>query len=227
MGIYYSPLFGELNPGSKVIHPETGEQYGSTDWENSIKLFECQALPLIESEGDVPENPVQTGVEIKLSNDGLSYLKTKLWRSKTQEELDNEFAMAKENARKNVNNVRTKLLEALTIEMDGNKYDADTVTRFNLLGSVFSMLNGISDPVSGMWRTTDNQNVTLTLAQFKTLGGLMKTAAEQLYGISWQLKDAVIAGWTSIEQAKAFNAYAAFALILNPLAPEPEPEPEP
>lgn len=40
MGNYYSPLFGELNSGSRVVHPETGEVYGGTDWDNPGKRHE-------------------------------------------------------------------------------------------------------------------------------------------------------------------------------------------
>lgn len=218
--MYYSKRFSAICEGV-LIDPVTSEQFGGTDFVNQGKLAELDAVPLVDSVGDVPANPVQTGILISLAEDGMSAIRTKLWRSKTQAELDNEFSAAKDKARKNVNDVRTNLLETLVVEMDGYVFDADTVTRFNLLGIVFSMLNGISDPISGLWRTTDNQNVVLTLEQFKTLGGLMKTAAEQLYGISWQLKDVVIESWVSIDQANAFNAGAAFDAILNP--PEPRP----
>lgn len=74
MGIYYSPLFGELNPGSKVIHPETGERYGGTDWSSPDKRAECQVVDLrIENpaEGytayawEIVDDPLNPGQKLK------------------------------------------------------------------------------------------------------------------------------------------------------------------
>lgn len=223
--MYYSKRFSAICEGI-FVDPVTGEKFGGTDFLNQGKLMELEAVPLSESEGEVPENPVQTGISIVLAEDGQSATRAKLWRSKTAEELAAEFTLAKTNLLERVNTVRASLLENLTVEMEGQTYDADTVTRFNLLGTLFSLLNGIPVPADkGPWRTTDNQNIELTVDQFKVLGGLMKTKAEQIYGASWQIKDVTIAAMTTLAEVQAFDVGAAFDAILNP--PEPEPEPEP
>ncbi len=223
--MYYSKLISQVCEGV-LVHPLTGETYGGTDFLNEGKLVELEAVPLLNGEGEMPENPVQTGISIVLAEDGHSATRVKLWRSKTPEELVAEFASAKAALLARVNEVRAALLENLTVSVEGQTYDADTVTRFNLLGSLFALMNGIPVPAdNGPWRTTDNQNIELTVDQFKVLGGLMKTKAEQIYGASWQIKDVTIAAMTTLAEVQSFDVGAAFDAILNP--PEPEPEPEP
>jgi len=216
MGTYYSPLFGEINPGSRVVHPTTGEVYGGTDWSNPEKLAECQALPMTEDAGDVPENPVQIGSEITLAVDELSYIKTKQWRSKTQSELDGEHATALSGALARVNAAREQLLESLTVEMGGMVFDADDTGRKNISGVLTALASGISIGDSLLWRDSYNVNRELSLEQLVMLGGLMLLAVQQLFEKSWVIKDEVLGSVTSelsTSELNAFDALAAFDSI--------------
>lgn len=74
MGNYYSPLFGELDFGSRVTHPVTGERYGGSDWDNPAKRAECEAVLLrIEdpAEGftvhawEIVDDPLNLGQKLK------------------------------------------------------------------------------------------------------------------------------------------------------------------
>lgn len=209
MGNYYSPLFGELNPGSRVVHPVTGEVYGGSDWDNPGKRAECEAVPLTESDGDVPENPVLTGTSIALAGDGLSYVKTKQWRSKSQSELDGEYAVALSAASNRVNDARAELLESLTVIMDGNCYDADDVGRKNINGVLTALASGITIGDTLLWRDSSNVNRELSYEQLVTLGGLMLLEVQVLFEKSWVIKDEVL-GSLSTSELLCFDALAAF-----------------
>ena len=62
-----------------------GEVYGGTDYDDASKITEMGAVPVVDADGDVPENPVQTGETVVVA-DGVATV-TKTWRSKTAEEL--------------------------------------------------------------------------------------------------------------------------------------------
>jgi len=209
VGNFYSPLFGEITSSSRVVHPETGEIYGGTDWDNPDKRAECQALPMTEDAGDVPENPVQTGTEITLAVDGLSYVKTKQWRSKTQGELDNEHVTALDVASTRINEAREQLLESLIVEVDGMSFEADEKGRKNINGVLTALSCGIPIGDTLTWRDASNINRDLTQTQLVMLGGAMLLAVQQLFEKSWQIKDEVLPLLTTSELI-SFDALAAF-----------------
>jgi hypothetical protein len=209
MGNFYSSLFGEITPNSRVVHPETGEMYGGTDWSNPAKLAECEALPLIEDEGDVPENPVLTGASISLSGDELSYVKTKQWRSKTQNELDSEYAAALAAVSTRVNDTREQLLEALVVEVDGMFFEANETGRKNINGVLTALTCSIPVGETLLWRDASNISRELTQTQLVMLGGAMLLAVQQLFEKSWQIKDEVLPLLTTSELT-SFDALAAF-----------------
>ena len=62
-----------------------GITYGGTDYDDESKITEIGAVPVVDADGDVPENPVQTGETVVVA-DGVATV-TKAWRSKTAEEL--------------------------------------------------------------------------------------------------------------------------------------------
>jgi hypothetical protein len=202
----------EVTTGTRVlIHPVTGESYGGTDWLNDSKLAEIGAVPLTDDDGDIPENPVQTGTTIVVTEDCLSAKKIKQWRSKTQTELDNEFSAAWGALRDRVNTVRDTLLANLTVELNGVFYDADADGRANLTGVLLAIASGISVGDSVVWRDSNNVNQELTVDELKMLGGLMVAAVQQVYMKSWYIKDAVLPALTTLEQVNALSLEDAFA----------------
>ena len=62
-----------------------GVTYGGTDYDDAAKLAEMGAVPVVDADGEVPANPVQTGETVVVA-DGVATV-TKTWRSKTAEEL--------------------------------------------------------------------------------------------------------------------------------------------
>lgn len=60
---FYSTVCEEIvYEGTRLVHPVTGEVYGRTDWDNSVKLSEVGAVPLRFE--DQPSDYLLTGWEI-------------------------------------------------------------------------------------------------------------------------------------------------------------------
>jgi hypothetical protein len=70
---------------TRYVHPDTGEVYGREDYYNAQKLLEIGAIPVVDCDGIIPENPIQTGTTIVVE-DGIATI-TKTWRSITEAEL--------------------------------------------------------------------------------------------------------------------------------------------
>jgi len=209
--MYYSKLLNQVCEGV-LVHPVTRETYGGTDFCDLGKLAELQAVPLTESDGVIPDNPVLSGALITVADDGLTATRTKTWRSKTQNELDVEYAAALAAAGARVNAVRDTLLESLTVTLDGNPFDADNDGRENLNGVLTAISLGIPVGDLVLWRDSTNVNRSLTHVELVTLGGMMLQAVQQVYGRSWQIKDELLPGYTTA-QLQALDESALAALF--------------
>ena len=73
-----------------------GITYGGTDYDSPTKLTEMGAVPVVDADGDVPENPVQTGETVVVA-DGIATV-TKAWRSKSEAELAAEAVVVAQAA---------------------------------------------------------------------------------------------------------------------------------
>jgi hypothetical protein len=69
------------------VHPQTGEVYGRGDYSNPTKLAEIGAIPLTEEDAPHADTDVQDGTTLVVAPDGKSATLTRLWRSKTAEEV--------------------------------------------------------------------------------------------------------------------------------------------
>ena len=98
-----------------------------------------------------------------------------------------------------VNGMRSRALEQLTVAVNGWTFSANTASYANLLGIGTLLLAGDALPAGFTWRTVDNQLVPLTALQVKGLVRLMVQAREAVYRRSWQLKDGDIASSDSPE----------------------------
>jgi hypothetical protein len=205
-----------------LTHPTTGEKYGGTDWLNDSKCAEIGAIPLTDDDGDIPENPVQTGTTIVVAEDGLSATKTTTWRSKTQAELDSDYDAALDAARSATIAERTRRLETLTVTLDETVYCADSLARNNIASLLTALNSGISPPNPYPWRDANEMNVLLSHEKLVELGALMLSAAELLFQTSWQIRDEILPGLTTSELS-AFNPSEFFE---SPV-PTPTPTPEP
>jgi len=83
------------NYSHRYIHPTTGIVYGSGDYDNAAKLAEIGAVPVLTISDEIPENPIEIASTEGLSEDGNSYVITRHYRSKTEEELATDITQAK------------------------------------------------------------------------------------------------------------------------------------
>jgi hypothetical protein len=210
----------EVVADTVLTHPTTGEKYGGTDWLNDSKCAEIGAIPLTDDDGDIPENPIQTGTVITVAVDGLSATKTTTWRSKTQAELDSDYATALAAARSSTISERTRRLESLMVMLDDTVYCADSLARNNIGSLLTAMNSGISPPNPYPWRDANETNVLLSHEKLVELGALMLSSAELLFQASWQIQDEILPELTTSELL-AFNPSEFFE------SPAPTPTPEP
>lgn len=94
-----------------------------------------------------------------------------------------------ENKRIAINAERTTRIAASTVFFMGHHFDADQVTQNNLSNLLLAISSGIYNESTVIWRTADDQNITLQATELPTLGALMLAETNTLYGISWTLKD--------------------------------------
>lgn len=92
-----------------------------------------------------------------------------------------------------VNAVRNRVLNRLTVTIGGYVVAADTASYANLLGIGLLLATGEPLPAGFTWRTVDNQLVPLTAAQVRAVLKAMVQAREAAYRRSWALKDDEIA----------------------------------
>jgi hypothetical protein len=212
----------EVTSDTVLTHPTTGEKYGGTDWLNDSKCAEIGAVPLTDDDGEIPENPVQTGTTIVVAEDCLSAKKIKQWRSKTEDELSAEFYAALDAARSSTIAERTRRLETLTVTLDETVYCADSLARTNIASMLTAMNSGISPPNPYPWRDANETNVLLSHEKLVELGALMLSATELLFQTSWQIRDEILPGLTTAELL-AFNPSDFFESPVSTPTPTPEP----
>ena len=115
--------------------------------------------------------------------------------SKWDEDLEQwvqDIESIKEAAYKRVNVDRLKTVES-GIEWNGHTWDSDETSRNNLIGIVVGVQAGLitADPETGIaitWRTADNQDIDLTVAELLSFAGVMLGHVNAQYQKSWDLK---------------------------------------
>ncbi|MBU1692287.1 MAG: DUF4376 domain-containing protein [Gammaproteobacteria bacterium] len=89
-----------------------------------------------------------------------------------------------------INLDRAKALVAPVL-FNGNTYDADDYSVANLTATVAAFNAGVPIPSSFTWRTSDNQDIAMTLPQLISLAGAVLTSRLAAYKASWAAKAAL------------------------------------
>jgi len=121
---------------------------------------------------------------------------------------DIESSISDEDVVKNikVNKITSKRNEALknlTAEWGGDTWDANEDTS-NRIASALSMIReakalGIPTPPAIPWRTYDNKDRTLTIAELTQMGAAVFLAQQEVWAKQAQLKNAIDAAKTEAE----------------------------
>lgn len=116
------------------------------------------------------------------------------------------LAEAKALAAARITTKRNAVLDALTAEWGGDTWDADEATS-NRIANALSMVReagalGIPTPEEIPWRTFDNRDRTLTIAELTQMGAAVFLAQQMVWAAQAQLKNAVAAAATA-EEAEA------------------------
>lgn len=88
---YYSKTCQELiTPSTVLIHPDTGEKYGGSDWQNQSKLLEVDAIPVEVIDINKLESYVLDSEVVSYDEETDSATLTRTWREKNSDELAEE-----------------------------------------------------------------------------------------------------------------------------------------
>ena len=118
----------------------------------------------------------------------LMYTKWTLEKEKTKKDKD-------------INLDRANALDA-GFEWEGNRFDADNLSRTNLAGYVAMVDANINLPANFTWRDINNNDIVLTNETIKDFATAMNTFVNDTYVASWERKADVQAA-TTIDAVRA------------------------
>jgi hypothetical protein len=103
----------------------------------------------------------------------------------------------KKRAENSITVARNAALLSLTADWDGDKWDADEATSARIANAL-SMIReaaalGIPVPDSIPWRTADNKDRTLTIAELTQMGAAVFLAQQTVWAKQAQLKNSIAA----------------------------------
>ena len=169
--------------GERYVHPQTGEIYGGTDYDDPTKLAEIGAVP-------ITVEPVPAGCR---ATSWAAVQENGVWVYRPTVEADPTIRSGLRDA---VNAERARRKEALTVTVDGWTFDADDESRANIIGILSAISAGVPIPFPQEWRDAGNVTRELTQTQLVTLAAAMMGAVKGLYDASWLLKDVTIPALT-------------------------------
>lgn len=102
---------------------------------------------------------------------------------------------------KDINLDRANALDA-GFEWEGNRFDADNLSRTNLAGYVAMVDANINLPANFTWRDMDNNDIPITEETIKAFATAMNTFMNDCYVASWERKTALDAA-TTVEEIRA------------------------
>jgi hypothetical protein len=180
--------------GERYTHPQTGEIYGGTDYDDPTKLAEIGAV-------SITVEPVPAGCR---ATSWTAVQENGAWIYRPTTETD---PMVRSGLRDAVNAERARRKEALTVTLDGWTFDADDESRSNITGLLSAVSAGVPVPFPQDWRDSSNVTRSLNQGQLVTLAATMMGAITALYTASWTLKDVTIPALTD-EQCATFDVTA-------------------
>lgn len=115
---------------------------------------------------------------------------------------------AKSEALKRITEARNAALESLTAAWDGDMWDADELTASRIANALCMIREaaalGIQTPPSIVWRTADNKDRTLTIAELTQMGAAVFLAQQAVWAKQAQLKNAAAAA-NAADKARAIK----------------------
>lgn len=138
------------------------------------------------------------GKEIPLTKEEEDAVRAE-WEANTP----NQLRVYKEFRSDLITNKRNMALRNLTATWDGDTWDANEETS-NRIASALSMIReakalGIPTPPAIPWRTYDNKDRTLTIAELTQMGAAVFLAQQMVWAKQAQLKNAIDAARTEAE----------------------------
>lgn len=106
-----------------------------------------------------------------------------------------ELDRLKRQAENEITRARNNALSTLTADWDGDTWDADEATSARIANAL-SMVReagalGIPTPPAIPWRTADNKDRTLTIAELTQMGAAVFLAQQMVWAKQAQLKNAI------------------------------------
>lgn len=154
---------------------------------------------------EVSEEPIIT------SNQVLSWDSQNIqWviRDKTQEELDNELVIAKQDRLVYITEKRNEDLNQLLCNWNNDQWDAresDSTRIANVLTMIEQAnTQGIPTPTTVDWRTYNDQTRSLTIPELIQLGASMFQAQQIVWYKQSMLKDQILAA-TTVEEVNSIT----------------------
>jgi hypothetical protein len=135
----------------RYSHPQTGEIYGGTDYDDPTKLAEIGAIPLTSVHEDHDNSDIENGTTITVSEDGLSATQTYKYRARTTEENDQYIATIKTDRIQQIDNKTKELIQEGFIYNNYSFSMSDAAQRNWLMiavGVALGMVNENSLPVA-------------------------------------------------------------------------------
>lgn len=126
------------------------------------------------------------------------------WSDEAERPSSDEFLEAVKKLRASeITTSRNKALQTLNAAWDGDLWDANEETS-NRIASALSMVReakelGIPTPPAIPWRTYDNKDRTLTIAELTQMGAAVFLAQQMVWAKQAQLKNAIDAARTEAE----------------------------
>jgi len=151
----------------------------------------------------VSDEPVPTALQIvEWDSVNINWIV----RDKTPQELENELNSAKDSRMIYITDSRDSELRQLTCQWNNDQWDAreaDSTRIANVLTMIEQASNlGIPTPSTIDWRTYDDQNRTLTVADLVQLGASMFQAQQIVWVKQAMLKDQIQAS-TTVEEVNS------------------------
>lgn len=107
----------------------------------------------------------------------------------------------KEKRKQFINSERVRVLSE-GMEFNNVLYDCDEEAKTNVTGIVAAIIAGIPLPDNFIWRSKDNQNVSMTSQDVLSLGAAIMGYRNSIMQKSWSLKDYIDTRTTKIKVAQ-------------------------
>lgn len=187
-----------------LVNGSTGMIEQSLNWFSEYGSPPVSSIPIIggspPSKRWIPDNPpsptryqkVERVEPVPSDADEIQYIITPISLENAKELKHNEIDILRNT------HMHTPIL------YDGNTYDADESSRFNLVSIISAVQAGIPLPTGFTWRTADNQNVPHDSTTLIGLAAVMLVQVNTVYNASWVHKNAVDALSTT-EEIEAYD----------------------